>query len=283
MSIVCSTDLDVMTIEWITDNTTVDNSSSQSLTLLLDPVSADHHNTQYTCRVTSPYGTQEETINVTVQSKFLILWHLYRASKHIDSEIEWIIIIQSTVPQSWATVQISTPADDSAVVGREFVMNCTVTAVRGLTVVPSVLWTGPDGNLTDAENTTAGPAQTLGLVTNRSLALHYLQSPEGGQYYCTAAIRVPGFEIPPQISAYAQLNVISMLNEIELMHWFARWFICLWYWFPAIIGQALLQLKFGPLQHCVNWINPHDVSILCARTCMSSHWKRKHNYAYTCT
>ena len=75
MSIVCSTDLDVTTIEWITDgvsdiatnNATVDNSSSQSLTLVLDPVSNDHHNIQYTCRVTTPYGVQEETQNITVQ------------------------------------------------------------------------------------------------------------------------------------------------------------------------------------------------------------------------
>ena len=75
VSIVCSTDLDVTTIEWITDgvsdiatnNATVDNSSSQSLTLVLDPVSNDHHNTQYTCRVTTPYGVLEETQNITVQ------------------------------------------------------------------------------------------------------------------------------------------------------------------------------------------------------------------------
>ena len=75
VSIVCSTDLDVTTIEWIidgvsdiaTNNATVDNSSSQSLTLVLDPVSNDHHNIQYTCRVTTPYGVQEETQNITVQ------------------------------------------------------------------------------------------------------------------------------------------------------------------------------------------------------------------------
>ena len=76
--IVCSTDLNVTTIEWITDGITTDsiigdNSSNQSLTLLLDPVSADHHNIQYTCRVISPYGygTEEETINITVQSTSL--------------------------------------------------------------------------------------------------------------------------------------------------------------------------------------------------------------------
>ena len=78
VSIVCSTDMDIATIEWIRTiimsgiryDFTVSNSSSQSLTLLLDPVSADHHNTQYTCRVTGPYGAQEETVNIIAPSKY---------------------------------------------------------------------------------------------------------------------------------------------------------------------------------------------------------------------
>ena len=86
MSIVCSTDMDVTTIEWIGDGITVAmgktillmsgirydftvfKSSSQSLTLLLDPVSVYHRN-KYTCRVTTPSGVQEETVNVIVPSK----------------------------------------------------------------------------------------------------------------------------------------------------------------------------------------------------------------------
>ena len=79
VSIMCSSDLEVMTIKWITDGIIVDSvtggNSSNKSTLLLDPVSADHHNTHYTCRVTSPYGTQEETINITVQSKSLCCTH----------------------------------------------------------------------------------------------------------------------------------------------------------------------------------------------------------------
>ena len=73
VSIVCSTDLDVTTIEWIRDEITVASSTSQSVTLLLDPVSADHHNTQYTCTVStsSEDGMQEDTVDVTVQSKSL--------------------------------------------------------------------------------------------------------------------------------------------------------------------------------------------------------------------
>ena len=58
-------------------------------------------------------------------------------------------------------------------------MTCTVTVVRGLTVVPSVFWTGPDGNLTDKESITVGPAETIGIVTNISLTLH--DNRNGGQ------------------------------------------------------------------------------------------------------
>jgi len=72
VSIMCSTDFDVTTIEWIREGITVANSTSQSLTLLMDPVSADHHNTQYTCRVTTPYGIQEKRVNITVQSNHYV-------------------------------------------------------------------------------------------------------------------------------------------------------------------------------------------------------------------
>ena len=121
------------------------------------------------------------------------------------------VSVQPAVPQAWATVQISSSPDDSAIVGREFVMTCTVTVVRGLTAVPRVVWTGPDGNLTHTKNITMGYEQTSGLMTTRSLTLHSLQSSEGGQYSCTAAVSISGFETLPQISSSKQLTVISEL------------------------------------------------------------------------
>jgi len=119
------------------------------------------------------------------------------------------LCIQPAVPQAWATVQISSPPDDSAIVGREFVMTCTVTAVRGLTVIPEVIWTGPDGNLTGTKNITMGYEQTSGTETTRSLTMHSLQSPEGGQYSCMAAITIPKLKISSQKSTYKHINVIS--------------------------------------------------------------------------
>ena len=121
------------------------------------------------------------------------------------------VSIQLTVPQAWAMVQITTPPDDSAIVGREFVMTCTVTVVRGLTVIPEVVWTGPDGNLTDVENITMGHTQTCGNMTTSSLTLHSLQSHYRGSYSCMAAINIPGLETPPQKSAHKHLAVISTL------------------------------------------------------------------------
>ena len=93
VSIMCSTDLDVTTIEWIADGITEASSNNQSLTLLLDPVSADHHNSQYTCRVISPYGTQEEMINITVQCRqsnhSSIL--LYTSNSKPSTLVQWLI------------------------------------------------------------------------------------------------------------------------------------------------------------------------------------------------
>jgi len=95
-------------------------------------------------------------------------------------------------------------------------MTCTVTAVGGLTVVPSVLWTGPDGNLTDVENITVGPVYTFGLVSNRSLTLHYLQSLEEGRYSCKATVIIPAIEISLSISAYKELVVTGMVIDMCL-------------------------------------------------------------------
>ena len=121
------------------------------------------------------------------------------------------VCIQPAVPQTWATVQISSPPDDSAIVGREFVMTCTVTAVRGLTVIPRVVWVGPDGDLTDVENITVGHPQTSGTETTRSLTLHFLQSHYGGWYSCIAAVNIPRLETPPRKPAHKHLAVISTL------------------------------------------------------------------------
>ena len=67
-SINCTSDLDVTTIEWLDGMGTVVVMSSIDaiLGLELDPVTSDLHNQVFTCRVTSPYGTQEQNITVEI-------------------------------------------------------------------------------------------------------------------------------------------------------------------------------------------------------------------------
>jgi len=138
-----------------------------------------------------------------------ILGYIYYVKHYFSWQgLSTIPLQPPPVPQSWATVHINSPPDDSAVVGRKFVMTCKMITVRGL--APTVIWTGPDGKLTDTKNITVGPAQTFGLETSQSLTLHYLQSSEGGLYTCKAVINIPRLNTCLQASAYKQLIVISM-------------------------------------------------------------------------
>ena len=85
-SVVCSSDLDVTLIEWIYNyNVVVQTSAVEQLSLVFNPVNDSMHGRQYTCRVTSPYGIQEETIQVTAESKLLVLSAVHvHASKGVE-------------------------------------------------------------------------------------------------------------------------------------------------------------------------------------------------------
>ena len=51
------------TIEWLDSdqNVLMMNLSEPHLTLVIDRVTESHHNTEYTCRVTSPFGNQTKS------------------------------------------------------------------------------------------------------------------------------------------------------------------------------------------------------------------------------
>jgi len=77
-------------------------------------------------------------------------------------------------------------------------------------VVPSLLWIGPDGNLSNTENISVGPAQTFGLVTKRSLTLEYLESSQAGKYSCKGIVSIPRIELTLQVCAYKEIVVTGM-------------------------------------------------------------------------
>ena len=68
-SLTCSSDLDVSSIEWLYSGQVVARSmGEQELKLEFDPVNDTIHGREYTCRVTSPYGSQERSVITTVAS-----------------------------------------------------------------------------------------------------------------------------------------------------------------------------------------------------------------------
>ena len=69
-SLICSSDLDISSIEWLYSGQVVASSTSQQeLELEFSPVNDTIHGREYTCRVISPYGSQEETISVVAEGE----------------------------------------------------------------------------------------------------------------------------------------------------------------------------------------------------------------------
>ena len=69
-TLTCSSDLDVTMTEWLYHGGVVQSSTGPQTQLLFNPVNDTIHNRQYTCRVTSPYGAQQQTITVTTEGRF---------------------------------------------------------------------------------------------------------------------------------------------------------------------------------------------------------------------
>ena len=70
-SITCNTDLDIEYMEWLQNGQVVVSSTGYEVQLSFNPVNDTIHNKEYTCRATSPYGIQEESVSVITQSKCL--------------------------------------------------------------------------------------------------------------------------------------------------------------------------------------------------------------------
>ena len=66
-TLTCSSDLDVTMTEWLYNGGVVQSSTGPHAQLLFNPVNDTIHNRQYTCRITSPYGVQQQTVIITAE------------------------------------------------------------------------------------------------------------------------------------------------------------------------------------------------------------------------
>lgn len=71
----CSSDLDILTAEWLYNNVVVAESLGAEALLVIPAVNDSLHNRQYRCRITTPYGMQQRntTITVTGTSQFSLM------------------------------------------------------------------------------------------------------------------------------------------------------------------------------------------------------------------
>ena len=67
VTITCSFDLNLTSIEWLYNNTVIMSTLTPQLNLTFNPVNESINNRQYTCRAVTLYGTQDKTITIQVQ------------------------------------------------------------------------------------------------------------------------------------------------------------------------------------------------------------------------
>ena len=67
MSITCSSDFGVSSIDWWRGNQLVSSSPGSEGVLSIDTVSENDHGSQYSCRANAPFGVQQHAIVINVE------------------------------------------------------------------------------------------------------------------------------------------------------------------------------------------------------------------------
>ena len=71
----CLTDLRVQRLEWTLNDAVVARSNGQQVNLMFTQVVDHLHNRVYVCRATTPYGTFEKAIMISVHSRHQYISH----------------------------------------------------------------------------------------------------------------------------------------------------------------------------------------------------------------
>ena len=112
------------------------------------------------------------------------------------------------VPDLWADINIT---GRNALYGSEYTLLCTVRAINGMTLQPSIEWEGPNGTVLMSEgNVTVGEVETEGTVSTLSLSFNPVHSSQVGYYTCRATVNVSWMENQPaQLSTTFNMPVTS--------------------------------------------------------------------------
>ena len=73
MSITCSSDFGVSSIEWLKGGQVIATNQSSEGKLSIQSVTESDHGSQYTCRAIAPFGVQEHNVTVQVEGTTLVI------------------------------------------------------------------------------------------------------------------------------------------------------------------------------------------------------------------
>ena len=192
MTITCSFDLNLTSIEWLYNDEVITSSVASQLDLTFSPVNDTINNRQYTCRVTTPYGDQEEDITIRVQGSNSIL--------SLDILVSLYYFIIFAVPSTSIVTSIS--ALGPPVAGYNFTITCTVSITDGLTEIPSLTWIDSSGQaLNSTGDFTVHEQMTFGHSSIRALYFDPLRTSDEGTYSCVVTLSSPALAAPLNSSA----------------------------------------------------------------------------------
>ena len=73
MSITCTSDFGVSSVEWLRDRQVVSSAAGSEGVLSIAAVNENYHGSQYTCRTTASFGSQERIITIQVEGMYIII------------------------------------------------------------------------------------------------------------------------------------------------------------------------------------------------------------------
>ena len=73
MSITCSSDFGVRSIDWLRSGQVVSSTEGSLGELNIETVTENDHGSQYTCRTNAPFGVQEHNITIQVEGSYKLL------------------------------------------------------------------------------------------------------------------------------------------------------------------------------------------------------------------
>ena len=122
---------------------------------------------------------------------------MYRYMKtYIYSLLQYILILYSLVPSSWATIEVINTTKVDALHEQRYVLVCTVQLMTGLRIVPDVNWyynNSADGSIVETSEriTVNARYSNSNSVITHTLTFSPVLNDDGGVYSCQAQVSIP--------------------------------------------------------------------------------------------